>query len=238
MILQKSGRETFRATAWGAIAVALVATGCASNEAMVKRALGAPENGGIAVLRAVLNADYKENQVFEDLKRQLTIGEARLPQSGSLLADIRRDGDDRARAGTPFEGLIVFPDLEPGTYVLRSLEQPREIIEHFSDWQLVNNRKEYQLDLIMRPIMFEVRPGQPTYVGTIELTVYYDMNVLEDAKRIELEPDEFHARLTRGRVDEIDAWSALLRRGPQSPWAPVLRERMERLRAQPMITNP
>lgn len=207
--------------------------GCASNQALTRRALGTPDAGGIAVLRTVLNADYKGSPMFELLQREMTMGELRLPHSGSLLADIHRAGEKNARGGSLFEGVIVFPRLEPGTYVLRSMEQPREVIEHFRDWQVVANRKEYRLDAQGGDITFEVRPGQPVYIGTLELEVYYDTNVLDDAKRVELEASQFHASLRRIPADEIAIWNAFLRRAPDSPWAPVLKERVEWLRAQP-----
>ena len=207
--------------------------GCASNQAVTRRALGTPEARGMAVLRTVLNADYKGSPTFENLKRQMTTGELRLPHSGSLVADIHRAGEKDARGGSPFEGVFVFPNLEPGTYVLRSMEQPREVVEHFEDWQVIANRKEYRLDAQGGDITFEVRSGQPVYIGTLELEVFYDTNVLEDAKRVELEAAQFHASLRRIPADEIDIWNAFLRRAPESPWAPVLKERVEWLRAQP-----
>ncbi|HYJ31715.1 MAG TPA: hypothetical protein VE326_00680 [Candidatus Binatia bacterium] len=209
-----------------------LACGCASNKALTRHALGTPESGGLAVLRTVLNADYKASPMFDDLIRKMTLGELKLPQSASLSADVYRLGETRARGGTPFEGVITFPNLEPGTYVLRSLEQPREVIEHFRDWQVISNSKEYRLDGKDGAITFEVRAGQPVFIGTLELSVFYDTNVLDDAARIELDANQYRARFLRSRDDEIRAWDAFLRRAPDSPWAPILKERLEWLRAQ------
>jgi len=221
--------------------VVLVSTiaGCASSASLVQKGLGSPEKGGLVVIRPVLEASIKPDANYESIKRQLLIGETRLPSTAMLHADIQRiDGGRQIRGSRTFAGLLVFPELEPGTYVLRSLDHSREIVEHLEDWQIVCDKRDFKLDGPADSILFEVRSGQATYVGRLELQAYYETDVLEEVKQVMLGGTAFSARLVRRPDDEAQAWEEVLARAPQSPWAPAMSERVQALRQNRAVSEP
>lgn len=221
------------------VVLALVSCGCASSQKFALRALGSPDRGGLAVIRPVLDADFKDDATFEAVRRHLMLGRDRLPQASWLVANIQRADGHRIRGGDLLDGLIVFGDLEPGKYVLHSVEHSRQVIEHVEDLDIVCELTKFELNAHGRSISFEVRPGRTTYVGSLELQAHYEARMLEHNERVmNFRMVDYSARLRRDPDDELRAWNALLARSPASAWAPVMTDRVRELEGAPTISKP
>lgn len=220
--------------------MALVSTiavnGCASFRSRGVAALGSPGAAGLAILEVALDPDWTLDPATNDLLTSLQHGSLRLPGPHSITnATLNRQGSPRStREGLAFAGFLVFRNLEPGEYTLRSLGHPRYLVEQLRSWSVYCERREF-LFPDDRSIRFTIRPGELQYLGRIDMTAGYRAVADPDRFVMELSSDgQLMCRLQRDRQGETRAWETLLSNAPASPWAGAIEERIEQLREAPL----
>lgn len=216
--------------------IAVSSLGCASSRTRGAAALGSSSAAGLAILEVTLDADWTLDPGTQGLIVSLQHGSLRLPASNSITnATLNRRGSPwSTREGVAFSGLLVFHDLEPGEYTLRSLGHPRYLVDHLRGWDVYCERREF-LFPDDRSIRFTIGSGELLYLGRIDITAGYRAVVDPDRSVMELSGDgQLVCRLQRDREGETRSWQALLSGAPASPWAGAIQERIEQLRETPL----
>jgi hypothetical protein len=240
------------------VLLAIATLSCASSHARLRR-LGSPSSGGIAILRVVLDANLTPDPSTDAMVRDLTTGIMRIPDSGTISeASIANVDSEGVRAEAfPISGLLVFSDLQAGTYELRSLAHPRFLLDRSP--RLGGNRdffcarREFRLEASDAP-RFTIGPGDLVYIGRLALSADYRAAVIDDSepspafelRGVALGPrpggraadwessERASWTLDRTRSEELEAWKALLQGAPSMAWADLIRERITELETPPV----
>jgi hypothetical protein len=158
--------------------------------------------------------------------------------SGISLAgcSILREGGDGQpiQAHILVERYFVFPKLEPGLYCIQSISGGFAGVTP-ADGSLFDKRVGYQCTYDfpawnVREVIFEVRAGVPTYLGTIITTEPHDgfRSNTRPPTVTRVGKSEL-VEIVYSATDEYDAWEVFLYRYPESLWTSALRARLEEL---------
>ena len=222
---------------WVAPFLMLLGAGCASTQGGL-RTVGSPQNGGLAVLEVVLEAERSRDPSSETvLKSAQPAGDAFEKMNEDWSPKITEgwlQRTDSLRSSWPCRavaGLLVFSDLPPGPYALRGIGHPRILVEHVREWDVWFARREFTLTEgpgsdPESPFEFEMGPGGMVYLGLVVVHASYEARP-EDRGIEFLGLRGERVQIERNRPGEVRAWTSLLAAVPKSPWAEELRRRIE-----------
>jgi len=207
-------------------------TGCASTHGGLQT-LGSPESGALAVVEVILDADRTRDPSTEAiLAKPRMNGDTDENWSPKVTEGFvqRTDSAGPARSCRSLAGLLIFTNLDPGSYYLRSVGYPTTLVEHVENLDVSFAQQEFNLGQDRNsPLAFEVGPSGLVYLGLITVRAHYETHV--DGQVVEFRAREKGGSILvgRNRDDELRAWKALLASAPRSPWAPSIRRRIELL---------